>query len=92
VRTGAWGLIIIRSGGHRQGRVTSVFPGGDRCSTRLGRVIVGAFVVFGDVPPAVSTKTMPLLELFAIHAAVAIANCDVDEARRLPDTGPQRPA
>jgi len=42
---------------------------------RLGRVIVGAFVVFGDVPSrSFDEDDVQLLELFAIHAAVAIAN------------------
>ena len=42
---------------------------------RLGRTIVGAFVVFGDVPArSFDDDDVQLLELFAIHAAVAIAN------------------
>jgi DNA-binding CsgD family transcriptional regulator len=42
---------------------------------RLGRSIVGAFVVFGDVPArSFDEDDVQLLELFAIHAAVAIAN------------------
>jgi DNA-binding CsgD family transcriptional regulator len=56
---------------------------------RLGRTIVGAFVVFGDVPArSFDEDDVQLLELFAIHAAVAIANSrKLSEATTTPIAG-----